>query len=126
MKLIKDYGYTIAYHSKKANVVADTSSRKSLNTTNRGSLALLRELRGFKGILNAGKSKNLMARSQVKLTHEEEIVRSQLKDPEFRKMAEEVKCERRSDYAFRDGDALLKHKRLCAPQIKTLRDSILG
>lgn len=46
MEVIKDYDFTITYHLGKANAVAKRSSR--------GKLALLREVRKCKAILNVG------------------------------------------------------------------------
>ncbi|KAA0067194.1 polyprotein [Cucumis melo var. makuwa] len=88
MKLIKDYDCTIAYYPRKVNVIADALSRKSLSPRNKGRMALLKKLRGFKVVLNAGTFGNPMARFQVKPTLEEEIVRLQPEDPELRKIAE--------------------------------------
>ncbi|KAA0025335.1 uncharacterized protein E5676_scaffold718G00170 [Cucumis melo var. makuwa] len=55
----------------------------------------------------------LEARFQVEPILKEEIVRSRPVDPKLRKLVEEVRCDRRSDYAFRKDGALLKDKRLC-------------
>ncbi|KAA0058456.1 CCHC-type integrase [Cucumis melo var. makuwa] len=68
MKLIKDYDCTITYHLGKANIIADALSIKIPSPRNRGRMALLRELKGFKTILKARTSGNLMARFQVKPT----------------------------------------------------------
>lgn len=68
MKLIKDYDCTITYHHGKANIIADALSIKIPSPRNRGRMALLRELRGFKAILKARTSGNLMVRFQVKPT----------------------------------------------------------
>lgn len=99
----------------KTNVVANTLSRKNPSLKSRGRIALLKELgRGVKVILNAGISENLIARFQVKPTLEEEIMRLQTEGPKLRRLVEVVRCERRSDYAFKKDGALLKNKRLCA------------
>lgn len=66
-----------------------------------------------------------MTSFQVKPTLEEEIAKSQPEDPKLRKLTEEVRCERRSDYTFRKDGALLKDKRFCIPQNKALKGSIL-
>lgn len=97
MELIKDYDCTITYHLGKVNVVADALSRKSSNRESKGRLALLRELKGCKAILNLGSIENLIAQIQVKPTLEEEIIKTQPKDLVLRKLAEDVKCERQSD-----------------------------
>ena len=66
-----------------------------------------------------------MARFLVKPKFEEEIVRSQLEDPELRRLAKKVRCKRRSDYVLRKDGVLLKDKRLYVPQNKALKDNIL-
>lgn len=113
MELIKDYDYTIAYRPGKANVVADALSRKTSSKENKGRIVLLKELSGCKTILNLGSIENSIARFQVKPTLEKEIVKSQLEDPVSRKLAEKVRCKRRSNYAFRSDGALLEDRRLC-------------
>lgn len=121
MELIKDYDYIIAYYPMKANVVANALSRKS---SNKRKLALLRELRDCRAILNVGSNGNLIALFQVNSTLEEEIAKSQRKDLVLRKLAEEVRCQRRINYVFRSDGALLKEQRLCVPNIKALKESI--
>ena len=94
MELIKDYECTIAYHPKKDNGVADVLSRRNPNPSNKGRIVVLKVLKDFKAVLNARTVGNLMARFQMKSTLKEEIVQSQLEDPELRKIAEDVRCER--------------------------------
>ena len=94
IELIKDYDCTTAYHFRKANVVADVLNRKSFSSINGGRIALLKELRSFKTVLNAMTSGNLMTCFQVKPMLDEKIVISQLEDIELRKLAEEVRCKR--------------------------------
>lgn len=71
-------------------------------------MALLRELRGCKVILNAGSVANLITQFQVKLTLEEEIIKSQLENHVLRNLVEEVKYNRWTDYMFRSDGVLLK------------------
>ena len=111
MELIKDYECTVAYHIGKANVVASVLSRKSSTKESKERMALLRELRGCEAILNIGSVENLTALFQVKATLEEEIVKTQTKDPVLRKLVEEVRCDRRSDYTFRSDGTLIKERR---------------
>ncbi|KAA0067118.1 polyprotein [Cucumis melo var. makuwa] len=66
-----------------------------------------------------------MACFQVKLTLEEEIIKLQPEDPVLRKLAEEVRCRRRSDYACRNDGTFIKDRRSCIPPKKAFKDSIL-
>ena len=100
-------------------------SRKSSSKTNKERIALLWELRGCKATLNTESVGNLITCFHVEPTLEDEIVKSQLEDSVLRKLAEKVKCERRSDYAFRSDGTLLKDKRLCVSNNKALKESIL-
>ncbi|KAA0047015.1 hypothetical protein E5676_scaffold68G00720 [Cucumis melo var. makuwa] len=65
------------------------------------------------------------ARFQVKPALEEEIVKMQPEDPTLRKMGKEVRCKRWSDYMFRSDRALIKERRLCVPNNRALKESIL-
>lgn len=124
MKLIKDYDCKIEYHPKKTNVVADALSIKNPSRESRRRITLLKELRGCKAILT-GSVGNLIALFQIQPTLEENIIRSQPKDPISRNLTEEVRCEKCTDYTIRNDGVLLKDKRLCVPHNKALKDSIL-
>lgn len=76
MELVKDYDCTIAYHPGKANVVADTLSRKNLSKKNREKISLLQELKTQRVDLTLGTMRNLSAHFQVRLTLEYEIVKT--------------------------------------------------
>lgn len=125
MELIRDYECILAYHPGKANVVAYALSIKNLSKESKERITFLEELEGCKAILRTEPVGNLIARFQVKLTLEEEIVKTQSEDHALRKLTEEVRCEWWSDYTFRYDDALIKEKRLCIPNNKALKESIL-
>lgn len=76
MEFIKDYGCAITYHHDKANVVADTLRRKSSNRKVEGKVTLLKDLKGFKLILDTRSIRNLIARCQVRPTLEGEIIKT--------------------------------------------------
>ena len=126
MELVKEYECMIAYHLRKANVVADALSRKNSSKDSKGRIALLKELKSCKAILSPRTVGNLIAWFQVKPTLEEEIVKTHSKDPTFRKLAKEVKYERWSDYAFKNGDTLIKEiRRLWISNNKVMKESIM-
>ncbi|TYK07527.1 NBS-LRR type resistance protein [Cucumis melo var. makuwa] len=64
-------------------------------------------------LFDGGKVQHLYEpqKSKVKPTLEEEIMRLQTEGPKLRRLVEVVRCERRSDYAFKKDGALLKNKR---------------
>lgn len=82
----------IAYHPRMANVLANMLSRKNLGRESKGKIALIKEMRSCKAILNIWSVANLITHFLVKSTLEEEIVMLQPEDPVLRKLAEEVKC----------------------------------
>ncbi|KAA0035002.1 polyprotein [Cucumis melo var. makuwa] len=102
MELIKDFDCTIVYHTSKANVVADVLSRKSFDIESGGRIALLQELRDYKSTMSSGSVGSFVARFQVKPIIEEEIVRTQFEDPTLRRLIEEIRCKKRSNFAFRN------------------------
>ncbi|KAA0044984.1 retrotransposon protein, putative, Ty3-gypsy subclass [Cucumis melo var. makuwa] len=82
LELVKDYDCTIEYYLGKANIVADTLSRKS--RLSKSALcgiraALLSELRGSKVVVIAEDSGSLLAQFQVRSSLVAEIVRRQVR-----------------------------------------------
>ena len=69
IKLLKDYGFTIEYHTGKANVVADALSRKSscnLSHIHSMRIPLLLELRALNVELAQGDKGALLATLKVR------------------------------------------------------------
>ena len=106
MELLKDYDCTILYYPRKANVVADALSRKSM-----GSLAHIIEVRGpivkeFQKLVNGGVEfevtsiDSLLAQVQVHFTLVDSIKGSRAKDPHLRKIMEEVQAGKVSNFVI--------------------------
>ncbi|TYK05031.1 reverse transcriptase [Cucumis melo var. makuwa] len=116
------------YHSGKANVVADALSRKlrlpkSALCGIRASL--LSELRGFKAVMTAESSGSLLAQFQVRSSLVAEIVGRQPEDSNLQKMLAKAKQGPEAEFELRTEGAIVKHGRLCVPNISELKGAIL-
>ena len=128
MELLKDYDCTIDYHPGKANVVADSLSRKST-----GSLAymqtiqlpLMVELRELSVELRMHASGALFSSFQLRPILVDRILEAQLEDPYLMSMRRKVEEGEQSDFAIRDDGSLVIGFRLCFPTIEELKRKIL-
>lgn len=78
--LIKDYDYTIEYHSGKTNVVVDTLSRKfehSKASLNVVTSTLLRELSNSHPVVLVEKTRSLLTHFQIRPTLIDDIIKGQ-------------------------------------------------
>ncbi|TYK04862.1 putative retrotransposon protein [Cucumis melo var. makuwa] len=128
LELIKDYDCTIEYHSGKANVVADALSRK-LRLPKSAlcgiRVALLNELRGSKAVVTTEDSGSLLAQFQIRSSLVTEIVRRQSEDSNLQKKLEKSKKGLEVEFELRTDGAIVKHGRLCVPNISELKNAIL-
>ncbi|KAA0055470.1 DNA/RNA polymerases superfamily protein [Cucumis melo var. makuwa] len=116
------------YHPGKANVVADTLSRKlrlpkSALCGIRASL--LSELKGFKAVMTAESSGSLLAQFQVRSSLVAEIVGRQPEDSNLQKMLAKAKQGPEAEFQLRKDGAIVKQGRLCVPNISELKGAIL-
>lgn len=91
MEMIKDYHCNIAYHLRKANVVAEVLSRKNLSKKNRGKIALLQELKTQRVDLSLRTMRNLSAQFRIRQTVKDEILKTQPEDLVLRSLSEGVR-----------------------------------
>ena len=99
LELIKDYDWTIEYHPRKANVVADALSRQpesSFSHMRSVYLPLLVDLRALGVILKAEDSGALLATFHVRPLLMDQIRAGQLQDPQMIKFKEEKKNRKES------------------------------
>jgi hypothetical protein len=122
--LIKDYDLRINYHPEKANVVADALSRKkSCNATfaRRMPSELRREIK----YLNLGMVNETRVALEVEPTLEAEIQEGQLGDAKLKEIRQLIQDNKTSDFSEDSQDTLWLGKRICVPNLKPIKESIL-
>jgi hypothetical protein len=115
LELVKDYDLGINYHRGKANVVADTLSRRShLNMlATRGLLPVF--CKEFKK-LNLGWILNTkIITMEVDSTLEQDIRKGQLKDAKIQESKEQIKKDKAPGFSLDEQGTLWYKKCLCVP-----------
>jgi hypothetical protein len=124
LELIKDYDLGINYHPGKANVVADALSRKKYcNTTfaRRMPSELRREIK----YLNLGMVNEDRVAMEVEPTLEAEIREGQLEDAKLKEIRQLIRDNKTSDFSEDSQGTLWLGKRICVPNQKPIKESIL-
>jgi hypothetical protein len=124
LELIKDYDLNIHYHPGKANVVVDALSHKHYcnNLMVREEPALHEELEKLSlEIIEEGQLNEL----RVKYTLEDQIRQAQKECPEIQEVKRLMESGRAADYRLDVQGTLWLKDRICVPQNKEIRDSIL-
>jgi hypothetical protein len=123
LELIKDYDLEVHYHLGKANVVADTLSRKSYATEVQV-MPMSNELSVECERLNLGFTTNAVE-LVLEPTLEQEIHKDQMKDEKLREIAMNIEKGKSSGFRMDDNGTLWFGKRLCVPEDKAIREAIL-
>jgi hypothetical protein len=125
LELIKDYDLNIHYHPGKANVVADALSLKHYcnNLMVREEQPALHEkLENLSlEIVEEGQLNEL----RVKYTLEDQIRQAQKECPEIQEVKLLMESGKAADYRLDEPGTLWLKDRICVPQNKEIRDSIL-
>jgi len=128
LELIKDYDCTIKHHPRRANVVADSLSRKSSGSVAhlRGRyLPLLVEMRKLRVGLGVDDQGALLATLYVRSVLVERIIEAQSQDPLVCTLRVEVKNSTRTDNSVRNDGVLIVGTRLYVLEDETLKREIL-
>jgi hypothetical protein len=121
--LIKDYDLEVHYHSRKANVVDDTLSRKRY--ANGLQLTFIPvELLAEIEHLNLGFVNNVMGLA-LEPPLEQEIRKGQLEDEKLKEIAENVVLGKAPGFRLDEKGTLWFGKRICVPEVNAIRDTIL-
>jgi len=119
LELIKDYDLEVHYHPGKANVVAEALSRKSY--VNMAYVTQLpRELCEEFEHLNLGIVANTIE-SKVEPTLEQDIRKGQLEDEKIKDIAERIVIGKALGFHMDDQGIVWFGKRICVPEIKSIR-----
>jgi hypothetical protein len=125
LELIKDYDLGINYHPGKATVVADALSRRShLNML--ATRKLLPEFcTKFEKLNLRWVSNAEVIEMEVDSTLEQDIRKGQLEDAKIQGIKEQIKEDKAPKFSIDDQETLWYKKRICVPEIKEIRKSIL-
>jgi hypothetical protein len=125
LELIKDYDLGINYHPSKANVVADALSKRSyLNML--ATRELLPEFYTEFEKLNLGWVSNTeVIEMEVEATLEQDIRKGQHEDAKIQEIKEQIKEDKAPGFSIDDQGTLWYKKRICVPELKEIRESIL-
>ena len=128
IELIKDYDCTIEYHPGKANIIADSLSRRpesSLSHMKSGNLPLLVDLRALGVILEVEDSGASLATFHVRPLLVDQILGGQLQDPQMIKLKEEIEKGKKVEFQIRDDGMIVKGQRMCVPEYGELKRDIM-
>jgi hypothetical protein len=126
LELIKDYDLGINYHPGKANVIADALSRRS-HVNMLATRKLLTKFRKEYEKLNLGwVSSTKVVTMEVDSTLEQDIQNGQLEDAKIQEIKEQIKENKAPGFSVDEQGTLWYKKRLCVPEVKEIRELILG
>ncbi|KAL0446407.1 UNVERIFIED_CONTAM: hypothetical protein Slati_1768600 [Sesamum latifolium] len=127
IELLKDYDCTINYHPRKANIVADALSRKTVDQL-AGMICYNVEYLTALRVMNVHFSVGddlLLATMQVKPSLKDKIKDAQDKDPYLQKMKTKVQEGKNDQFVIQNDGTLMNGKRMCVPNVEELRTEIM-
>jgi hypothetical protein len=124
LELIKDYDLGIKYHPGKANVVADSLSRKKYCNATFARI-MQSELRREIEYLNLGIVSEAKVTMEVEPTLEVEIREGQLKDAKLKEIRQLIRDNKISNFLEDSQGILWLGKQICVPDLKPTKELIL-
>ncbi|KAL6199927.1 hypothetical protein ACLB2K_029709 [Fragaria x ananassa] len=128
MELIKDYDFTLQYHPGKANVVADTLSRKPrshLASIMREHWSMLDTLIDFNLTPSMNMDGIFIGNLVVQPTIISQIIQAQGEDEELMKYVQGMKEKHLEDWSIQAEEGMRFRGRLCLPNVASLKDDIM-
>ena len=114
MELIKDYDCVIDYHPRKANVVADALSRKSLQT--------LRALNAHLSLTDGG---TVVAELIARPNMLNRVLEEQKRDEKISAIVSQIGNGKETEFTVNENGVLHHKDRVCVPDNNDLRKAIL-
>jgi hypothetical protein len=125
LELIKDYDLVINYHPSKANVVADSLSRRS-HVNMLATRELLPEFcKEFEKFNLRWVSSTEVVTMEGDSTLEQDIQKGQLEDAKIQEIKEQIKEEKAPGFSVDEHGTLWYKKHLCVLDVKEIRELIL-
>jgi hypothetical protein len=124
LELIKNYDLGINYHPGKANVIADALSRKKYGNAT-FARRMQPEMRREIEYLNLGMVSEAKVTMEVELTLEVDIRKGQLEDAKLKEIRRLIRDNKTSDFSEDSQGTLWLGKRICVPDLKAIKESIL-
>ncbi|XP_072052093.1 uncharacterized protein [Arachis hypogaea] len=128
MELLKDYDFDLSFHPGKANVVADTLSRKSLTIAwmRIKEEELVDKFVDLNLDLGGVTGRACLNQLQILSTFKEEIQRGQQDEQKLQQLFQPVGEKRLGEFT-KDDDGLWRYKgRICIPDVGSLRQNLLS
>ncbi|KAA0036948.1 pol protein [Cucumis melo var. makuwa] len=127
LELVKDYDCEILYHPGKANVVADTLSRKVAHSAAliTKQAPLLRDFEKDEIAVSVGEVTSQLAQLSVQPTLRQRIIVAQLNDPYLVEKRRLVETGQGEDFSISSDDGLMFEGRLCVPEDNVVKTELL-
>ena len=113
MKLIKSYDYVIDYHPRKANVVADSLSRKKVQT--------LQALNSHLSLLDDG---TVVAELKTRPDMLNRVIEAQNNDEEISTIVKQIGDGKETEFVVNEDGSSYYKDRVCIPDSNDLRKAI--
>ena len=114
MELIKDYDFMIDYHPRKANLVVDALSRKTVQT-----------LRALNAHLSLSDDDTVVAELIARPNLLNRVLEAQKKDGKISTIMNHIGDGKETDFTMNENGVLYYKDRICVPDDNELRKAIL-
>ncbi len=123
--MIKDYDCLIDYQPRKANVVADALSRKTMACLQVTPLSMVHELKVLHANLEINDEGQTAVAWHIQPLLIDQIRMAAQNDQKYQKLLDEVRQGKKPEFSVRDDGLLLRQDRMYVPNDVDLRQIIL-